>query len=111
MCGCICLVFSALAEYAFILWKIVRMRRKAQNRRDKAEIREVKQKNQQRQQEEELLPRRQSLDKAETYLKEGISFEQLDSIAYAISDNEAADQMNQARYELMKRISNEQKAA
>ena len=52
-----------------------------------------------------------SLDKAETYLKEGISFEQLDSIAYAISDNEAADQMNQARYELMKRINNEQKTA
>lgn len=52
-----------------------------------------------------------SLDNAATYLKEGISFEQLDKLAYAMSDNEAADRMNQAKYELMKRINNEQKTA
>ena len=52
-----------------------------------------------------------SLDNADSYLKEGISFEQLDSIAYAINDNEAADRMNQARNELLKRINNEQKMA
>ena len=27
VCGCICLVFSALAEYAFILWNMVRLKR------------------------------------------------------------------------------------
>ena len=52
-----------------------------------------------------------SLEKATTYLKEGISFDQLDQTAYAINDNEAADRMNQARSELLKRINNEQKTA
>ena len=52
-----------------------------------------------------------SLDNAAGYLKEGISFEQLDKLAYATSDNEAADRMNQARNELLKRINNEQKKA
>ncbi len=28
VCGCICQVFSALAEYAFILWNMVRLKRK-----------------------------------------------------------------------------------
>ena len=52
-----------------------------------------------------------SLDNAAGYLKEGISFEQLDKLAYATSDNEVADRMNQARNELLKRINNEQKKA
>ena len=52
-----------------------------------------------------------SLENGKTYLKEGISFDQLDRIAYAINDNEAADRMNQARNELLKRINNEQKTA
>ena len=32
VCGCICLVFSALAEYAFILWNMVRLKRKHRTR-------------------------------------------------------------------------------
>ena len=45
-----------------------------------------------------------SLPKAEAYLKPGTTFEQLDEIAYAISDNEAARQMNEARKQLFKTI-------
>jgi hypothetical protein len=37
-----------------------------------------------------------SLPKADTFLKPGITFKQLDAIALAISDNEAAKQMNEA---------------
>ncbi len=46
-----------------------------------------------------------SLPKADSYLKPGITFQQLDEIAYAISDNEAAMQMNEARKQLFKTIS------
>ncbi len=52
-----------------------------------------------------------SLDNAAIYLKEGVTFEQLDHHAYAICDNEAADRMNQARNSLLKRINNEQRTA
>ncbi len=45
-----------------------------------------------------------SLPKADSYLKPGITFQQLDEIAYAISDNEAARQMNEARKQLFKAI-------
>jgi transposase InsO family protein len=45
-----------------------------------------------------------SLPKAETFLKPGIRFEQLDAIALAISDNEAAKQMNEAKRQLFKTI-------
>lgn len=41
-----------------------------------------------------------SLHAAERYLKPGVTFEQLDAIAYAISDNQAARQVNKARQEL-----------
>nr|VFK62029.1 MAG: hypothetical protein BECKTC1821F_GA0114240_10678 [Candidatus Kentron sp. TC] len=41
-----------------------------------------------------------SLPEAEQYLKTGVAFEQLGAIAYAISDNDAAHHLNQARAEL-----------
>ena len=51
-----------------------------------------------------------SLPKADQYLKPGITFEQMDAIAYAVSDNEAARQLNQARAELFLSINNTQKS-
>ena len=51
-----------------------------------------------------------SLDKAEAFLKEKLTFKQLDKVAYAISDNEFTDQMNLAKKRLFKQI-NEQKIA
>lgn len=41
-----------------------------------------------------------SLPGADRYLKPGVTFERLDAIAYAMSDNEAASQLNRARAEL-----------
>jgi transposase InsO family protein len=52
-----------------------------------------------------------SLDQAEQFLKPGITFEQLDVQAGAISDNEAAQRLNDARAELFKTISNRSKKA
>ncbi|WP_240466297.1 hypothetical protein [Arhodomonas sp. KWT] len=52
-----------------------------------------------------------SLPRADHYLKPGITFEQLDAIAYAISDNEAARRLNQARAELFRSINNTQNPA
>lgn len=52
-----------------------------------------------------------SLPEAEQYLKPGISFKQLDEIAYAISDNEAARLLNQARTELFQYINTAQQPA
>lgn len=48
---------------------------------------------------------------AEAYLKPGTTFKQLDDIAYAISDNEAARRMNEARKQLFKAISEQQRVA
>jgi transposase InsO family protein len=45
-----------------------------------------------------------SLPDANTFLKPAITFEQLDAIAAAISDNEAAKQMNEAKRQLFKTI-------
>ena len=45
-----------------------------------------------------------SLPEADTLLKPGIAFEQLDASALAISDNEAATQMNEAKRKLFKAI-------
>jgi len=45
-----------------------------------------------------------SLPKANTFLRPGITFEQLDAIALALSDNEAAKQMNEAKQQLFKTI-------
>jgi len=45
-----------------------------------------------------------SLSDAERYLKPGVTFEQLDEIAYAISDNQAARLLQQARQELFRTI-------
>ena len=47
-----------------------------------------------------------SLDKAEPFLKPGITFEQLDVQAGAMSDNEAAQRLNDARAVLFKTIFN-----
>jgi transposase InsO family protein len=49
-----------------------------------------------------------SLPNAEAYLKPSTTFKQLDDIAYAISDNEAARRMNEARKHLFKAISEQQ---
>jgi len=52
-----------------------------------------------------------SLPNAEQYLRPGITFEQLDAIAYAMSDNEAARRLNQARDELFRSINKAQNPA
>jgi hypothetical protein len=52
-----------------------------------------------------------SLPDANQHLKPGITFEQLDDVAYAISDNEAALRLNQARAELFRSINQAQKPA
>ena len=51
-----------------------------------------------------------SLEQAENYLKESLSFEQLDEEAYEMSDNKFTDRMNLAKKQLFKQI-NEQKKA
>lgn len=45
-----------------------------------------------------------SLPNAEQFLKPGLSFQSLDDIAYAISDNEAALRLQQARHQLFESI-------
>ena len=52
-----------------------------------------------------------SLPTVEQYLKPGITFEMLDAQANAISDNEAAKRLNQARAILFKTIFNRSKTA
>ena len=52
-----------------------------------------------------------SLSGAAEYLKPGVTFEQLDAIAYTISDNEAARRLNQARAELFRSINQPQNPA
>ena len=52
-----------------------------------------------------------SLDKSEQFLKPGITFEQLDAQAAAITDNEAAQHLNNARAILFKTIFNRSKTA
>jgi len=45
-----------------------------------------------------------SLPQADTFLKPGVTFEQLDAIALALCDNAAAKQMNEAKRQLFKTI-------
>lgn len=52
-----------------------------------------------------------SLPQAETFLKFGVNFEQLEAQARAMSDNDAAEQMNAARSALFKTIFNRSKTA
>ena len=52
-----------------------------------------------------------SLDAAAQYLKPGITFEQLDGQAKAMSDNEAAQRLNDGRAILFKTIFNRSKKA
>lgn len=52
-----------------------------------------------------------SLPQTETFLKLGVDFNQLDAQAKAMSDNEAAEQMNAARSVLFKTIFNRSKTA
>lgn len=52
-----------------------------------------------------------SLSQAAQYLKPGITFEQLDAIAFSISDNQAAHRLNQARAELFQYINKSQNPA
>ena len=52
-----------------------------------------------------------SLDKAEQFLKPGITFEQLDAQAAAITDNDAAQRLDNARAILFKTIFNRSKIA
>jgi len=51
-----------------------------------------------------------SLDQATDYLKQGISFDQMDKEAYKISDNEFTDQMNLAKKRLFKQIIEQESA-
>lgn len=52
-----------------------------------------------------------SLPQAEQFLRNGLSFEQLDVQAHAISDNDAAQRLNTARATLFKSIFNRSKSA
>ena len=52
-----------------------------------------------------------SLPLAEQFLKPGITFSQLDALAGAMSDNEAAERLNKARATLFKTIFNRSKTA
>jgi transposase InsO family protein len=52
-----------------------------------------------------------SMDKAEQFLKSGFTFEQLDAQATAMSDNDAAQRLNDARAILFKTIFNRSKTA
>lgn len=52
-----------------------------------------------------------SLPEAQQYLKAAITFEQLDDQAHAMSDNEAARRLNQARDKLPQSINKAQKPA
>ncbi len=52
-----------------------------------------------------------SLPNASAYLKPGVTFEALDDIAYAMSDNEAAQRLNEARAELFRYINKAQNTA
>lgn len=52
-----------------------------------------------------------SLPKAQQYLKEGITFQHLHAIANAINDNEAAKQMNEAKQQLFKTITEQNNRA
>jgi len=52
-----------------------------------------------------------SLPQAETFLKLGVNFEQLDAQARAMSDNDAAEKMNAVRSALFKTIFNRSKTA
>lgn len=45
-----------------------------------------------------------SLSQAGDYLKPGVTFEQLDELANAISDNKAAQRLNEARAKLFESI-------
>ncbi|MFQ3245800.1 MAG: transposase InsO family protein [Arenicella sp.] len=49
-----------------------------------------------------------SLDQAKDYLKQDISFEQMDKEAYKMSDNDFADQMNLAKKRLFKQITEQE---
>ncbi|MDN5874354.1 MAG: transposase family protein, partial [Sinobacteraceae bacterium] len=51
-----------------------------------------------------------ALPDAAAYLRPGVTFRQLDAQAYAISDNEAARQLNEAKAELFKSIPPSQKS-
>ena len=52
-----------------------------------------------------------SLPEAAQYLKPGVTFDQLDAIAYAISDNDAAQRLNAARAILFRSINQAQQPA
>ena len=47
-----------------------------------------------------------SLENAKQYLKDGITFEQLDKIAYSESDNESAEKMQKEKLKMFKKIKN-----
>lgn len=52
-----------------------------------------------------------SLPNAEQYLKPGICFKDLDALATSISDNDAAERLNEAKSRLFKSFSNRSKSA
>ena len=52
-----------------------------------------------------------SLPGAASFLKPGVTFEQLDAVARAISDNDAAERLTEARVRLFKSFSNRSKSA
>lgn len=49
-----------------------------------------------------------SLPNAESFLRPGVTFEDLDKMAYRVSDNEICDKMNEAKFDLLQWINNEE---
>lgn len=49
-----------------------------------------------------------SLPKAQTFLQAGLTFKQLDEIAYTISDNESAKQLQDAKQQLFNTITEQE---
>ena len=45
-----------------------------------------------------------SMPNSEKYLKEGVTFEIIDKVAFAMTDNQSADRLQQARQSLFKTI-------
>lgn len=51
-----------------------------------------------------------TLPKADTFLKSGITFADLDTLACTLTDNQAAEQLNRAREKLFQRIKSKKAA-
>jgi hypothetical protein len=51
-----------------------------------------------------------SLPESEKYLKDGVTFETMDAVAFAMSDNQSADRLQEARQSLFQTIDERKQA-